>query len=101
MIICPAPDFYESKIRHCETPDQPPMSFITLPAAVAKFNRRGTIKSLQKAASDASKAEKQKEKMAKLGKKRRSKRKAAEVEVEQIEVEVPALKRVTRKSARK
>jgi hypothetical protein len=78
------------------------MSFITLPAAVAKFNGRGTIKSLQKAASDASKAEKQKEKMAKLGEKRRSKRKAAEVEVEeQIEVEVPALKRVTRKSARK
>src|SRR5258708_3419781 len=94
MIVCSSPATFESIIPYCETADTGHISTITLAYAVAKVNGRGTIRSLQKAASEASKVEKEKEKAAKIAEKGRSqkgrKRKATEVEVkDQIVMEMP------------
>lgn len=107
MIVCLSPATFESTIPHCETADTGYISTITLAHAVARFNGRGTIRSLQKAASKASKAEKEKEKAAKTAKKggrsqNGRKRKAIEVDVEdQTITEMPAPKKMTLRSARK
>ena len=69
MIVCSSPTTFESIIPRCETTDTSYISTITLAHAIAKLNGRGTIRSLQKAANEASKAKKKKEKAAKATKK--------------------------------
>jgi len=107
MIVCPSPATFESTIPYYETPDTGYISTITLAHAVAKFNGRGTIRSLQKAASEASKAKKEKEKAAKTAKKggrsqNGRKRKAAEVDIgDQTATEMPAPKKMTLRGAKK
>ena len=107
MIICLSPAIFEFIILYCETLDTGYISIITLTHIIAKFNGKGTIRLLQKIASKASKAEKEKEKIAKTIKKggksqNGRKRKATKVDIEdQTVIKMLAPKKIILRGAKK